>query len=239
MDVRLDYPRRFLASARSLPAAARTRVDANSTKIGAETSFTNLRLYEAQQPPLAYLLYSVPYAVFQSADLLTRAWVLRIAGSALLSPGHTARLFRFPPQSGERAAGRRHCRCYRRHAGIDDAGGPRRQRAACHSSGHRLYLRPVFDGAEEFALAIPADGQFPRLRAPHQILLPDPDPCRYHRVCRHLREIPAAAHRDSTADNLRSRRRHRRMVVWERHLCHRHSDRRPDLHLPARQTTDR
>jgi hypothetical protein len=45
----------------------------------------NLSLYETQQPPLAYLLYAVPYAVFQSADLLTRAWVLRITGSAIAS----------------------------------------------------------------------------------------------------------------------------------------------------------
>jgi hypothetical protein len=44
-----------------------------------------LRSYEAQQPPLAYLLYSIPYALFRSASLLTRAWVVRIAGSAIAS----------------------------------------------------------------------------------------------------------------------------------------------------------
>ena len=45
----------------------------------------NLRAYEAQQPPLAYLLYSIPYAAFQGAGLLTRAWVVRIAGAAIVS----------------------------------------------------------------------------------------------------------------------------------------------------------
>lgn len=44
-----------------------------------------LRLYEAQQPPLAYLLYEIPYAAFRSASLATRAWVVRIAGSFLAS----------------------------------------------------------------------------------------------------------------------------------------------------------
>jgi hypothetical protein len=51
----------------------------------ARKSAQNLRLYEAQQPPLAYLAYWIPYSVFQGAGLLTRAWVLRIAGSAIAS----------------------------------------------------------------------------------------------------------------------------------------------------------
>jgi len=45
----------------------------------------NLRAYEAQQPPLAYLLYSIPYAMFQNAGLPTRAWVVRITGAAIAS----------------------------------------------------------------------------------------------------------------------------------------------------------
>jgi hypothetical protein len=45
----------------------------------------NLRSYEAQQPPLAYLMYSIPYAVFQGAGLLTRAWVVRMAGAVIAS----------------------------------------------------------------------------------------------------------------------------------------------------------
>jgi 4-amino-4-deoxy-L-arabinose transferase-like glycosyltransferase len=45
----------------------------------------NLRSYEAQQPPLAYLMYSIPYAVFRGAGLLTRAWVVRMAGAVIAS----------------------------------------------------------------------------------------------------------------------------------------------------------
>jgi hypothetical protein len=44
-----------------------------------------LRLYEAQQPPLAYFLYAIPYAAFQRSDLPTRAWIVRIAGSLIVS----------------------------------------------------------------------------------------------------------------------------------------------------------
>lgn len=43
------------------------------------------RLYEAQQPPLAYLVYAIPYAVFHSAGLPMRVWIVRIAGSLLAS----------------------------------------------------------------------------------------------------------------------------------------------------------
>jgi hypothetical protein len=45
----------------------------------------DLRSYEAQQPPLAYLLYSIPYALFQGTSLLTRAWVVRMAGAVIVS----------------------------------------------------------------------------------------------------------------------------------------------------------
>ena len=44
-----------------------------------------LRLYEAQQPPLAYLLYAIQYAAFQGADLPTRAWIVRMVGCAIAS----------------------------------------------------------------------------------------------------------------------------------------------------------
>ncbi len=43
------------------------------------------RLYEAQQPPLAYLLYAIPYAAFHSAGLPTRVWIVRITGSLIVS----------------------------------------------------------------------------------------------------------------------------------------------------------
>jgi hypothetical protein len=43
------------------------------------------RLYEAQQPPLAYLLYAIPYAAFHSAALPTRVWIVRITGSLIVS----------------------------------------------------------------------------------------------------------------------------------------------------------
>ncbi len=46
---------------------------------------TPLRLYEAQQPPLAYLLYAIPYAAFQRAHLPTRVWIVRITGSLIVS----------------------------------------------------------------------------------------------------------------------------------------------------------
>lgn len=71
-----------------LPEARRQQREVELSQIPhalAREPAPNLSLYEAQQPPLAYLLYSVPYGVFQSADLLTRAWVLRIAGAAILS----------------------------------------------------------------------------------------------------------------------------------------------------------
>jgi hypothetical protein len=42
-------------------------------------------LYEAQQPPLAYLLFWLPYAAFENSDIATRVWVLRIAGSMIAS----------------------------------------------------------------------------------------------------------------------------------------------------------
>ena len=42
-------------------------------------------LYETQQPPLAYLLFWLPYAAFGGSDLATRVWVLRIAGSLIAS----------------------------------------------------------------------------------------------------------------------------------------------------------
>lgn len=44
-----------------------------------------LRLYEAQQPPLAYLLNAVPYAAFHSASLPARVWIIRISGSLFAS----------------------------------------------------------------------------------------------------------------------------------------------------------
>jgi len=54
-------------------------------RILARENAQNLRSYEGQQPPLAYLLYSIPYAVFQGAGLLTRAWVVRMAGAVIAS----------------------------------------------------------------------------------------------------------------------------------------------------------
>ena len=45
----------------------------------------NQRLYEAQQPPLAYLLYAIPYAAFRHRSLPARAWLVRIAGSLIVS----------------------------------------------------------------------------------------------------------------------------------------------------------
>jgi hypothetical protein len=71
-----------------LPEASRDQRERELKQIprtSAREQAPNLRLYEAQQPPLAYLLYSVPYAAFQNADLPTRAWILRIAGSAIAS----------------------------------------------------------------------------------------------------------------------------------------------------------
>ncbi len=71
-----------------LPEASRQQRERELKQIprtSAREQAPTLRLYEAQQPPLAYLLYSMPYAAFQNADLLTRAWVLRLAGSAIVS----------------------------------------------------------------------------------------------------------------------------------------------------------
>jgi len=45
----------------------------------------NQRLYEAQQPPLAYLLYAIPYAAFRHHSLPARAWLVRITGSLIVS----------------------------------------------------------------------------------------------------------------------------------------------------------
>jgi hypothetical protein len=42
-------------------------------------------LYEAQQPPLAYIVFLPVLLVFRHASLLTQAWALRIAGSLLAS----------------------------------------------------------------------------------------------------------------------------------------------------------
>ena len=44
-----------------------------------------VRLYEAQQPPLAYVLFTAPYALVRNRSLATRAWVVRIAGSLIVS----------------------------------------------------------------------------------------------------------------------------------------------------------
>jgi hypothetical protein len=73
---------------RRLPAPARQQRERELKQIprasGREPA-PNLRAYEAQQPPLAYLLYSIPYAVFRGAGLLTRAWVVRMTGCAIAS----------------------------------------------------------------------------------------------------------------------------------------------------------
>lgn len=42
-------------------------------------------LYEAQQPPLAYLLFWLPYIPFEGSGIATRVWVLRLAGSLIAS----------------------------------------------------------------------------------------------------------------------------------------------------------
>lgn len=47
--------------------------------------FTNPRLYEAQQPPLAYVLLAIPYAAFRQTSLPTRVWIVRIAGGLIAS----------------------------------------------------------------------------------------------------------------------------------------------------------
>jgi hypothetical protein len=44
-----------------------------------------LRLYEAQQPPLAYLLYAIPSLSFAHASLAARVWILRLTGAAIAS----------------------------------------------------------------------------------------------------------------------------------------------------------
>jgi len=48
-------------------------------------SAPDLSLYEAQQPPLAYLALVLPYAIFQSSPLVARAWIVRIAGGLIAS----------------------------------------------------------------------------------------------------------------------------------------------------------
>jgi hypothetical protein len=73
---------------RHLPEASRRQRERELKQIprtSAREQAPNLPLYEAQQPPLAYLLYSIPYAAFRNANLPTRAWILRIAGSAIVS----------------------------------------------------------------------------------------------------------------------------------------------------------
>ncbi len=44
-----------------------------------------LPLYEAQQPPLAYLLFLPVFLAFQHASLLTQVWVVKIAGAVIAS----------------------------------------------------------------------------------------------------------------------------------------------------------
>jgi hypothetical protein len=48
-------------------------------------SAPDLSQYEAQQPPLAYLVFSLPYAAFRSAPLVVRAWLIRIVGGLIAS----------------------------------------------------------------------------------------------------------------------------------------------------------
>ena len=73
-DSRLPWVRGPNSAASSHPA-----------RIRPGSSASNLRLYEAQQPPLAYLLYWIPYVLLQGADITTRAWALRIIGAAIAS----------------------------------------------------------------------------------------------------------------------------------------------------------
>jgi hypothetical protein len=71
-----------------LPAVARQQRESELEQIPdalARERASDLRLYEAQQPPLAYLLYLIPYTVFERTDLPTRVWVIRITGSAIAS----------------------------------------------------------------------------------------------------------------------------------------------------------
>jgi hypothetical protein len=42
-------------------------------------------LYESQQPPLAYLLFWLPYTPSAESNIATRVWILRIAGSVIAS----------------------------------------------------------------------------------------------------------------------------------------------------------
>jgi hypothetical protein len=71
-----------------LPASSRDQRERDLKAIPpamAREPAPDLRSYEAQQPPLAYLLYAIPYAAFRNASLLTRAWVVRVTGSAIAS----------------------------------------------------------------------------------------------------------------------------------------------------------
>lgn len=71
-----------------LPAGLREQRARDLKKIPVELARNfapDLRLYEAQQPPLAYLLYAIPYMAFHGASLLTRAWVIRLTGCAMAS----------------------------------------------------------------------------------------------------------------------------------------------------------
>jgi len=71
-----------------LPPSSREQRERELTEIPRALALEpspDLRSYEAQQPPLAYLLYSIPYALFQSASLPTRVWVVRMAGAAIAS----------------------------------------------------------------------------------------------------------------------------------------------------------
>jgi hypothetical protein len=49
------------------------------------TELAGRPLYEAQQPPLAYLVFLPAFLIFRHASLLTQAWILRITGSLIAS----------------------------------------------------------------------------------------------------------------------------------------------------------
>jgi hypothetical protein len=44
---------------------------------------SQIQLYEAQQPPLAYLVFWLWYPLLRNADLLTCAWMIRMAGAVI------------------------------------------------------------------------------------------------------------------------------------------------------------
>ena len=94
----------------------------------AGTSNSHLRLYEAQQPPLYYLLAAGPYRLFQGTGLLARVFILRLF-SVLLASAAVPLLF----LTARRVFGNRPMAAWTAaaaivHARADDGRGPGGQR---------------------------------------------------------------------------------------------------------------